>query len=54
MAQTPAVAAPTAMFWCSDCQRYIAAHPLDHLVDAHPPQHPDGSHALPERIEIAA
>jgi hypothetical protein len=42
------------MFWCPDCQRYCAAHPLDHLDDAHPPQYTDGSLALPERIEVAA
>jgi hypothetical protein len=45
---------PTQLWWCPDCERYFDAHPLDHLVDAHPPQHADGSVALPERIALAS
>ena len=44
----------TQMWWCPDCQRYCAAHPLDHIDDVHPPQHPDGSRALPERYAAVA
>jgi hypothetical protein len=40
----------TRLFWCPHCGIFVAAHPLDHLDDAHPPQHADGSHALPERL----
>ena len=44
----------TPLLWCPDCKIYYAAHPFDHLDQKHPPQYPDGSRALPERIEVEA
>lgn len=27
---------PTTFTWCSECERYISAHLLDHAKDFHP------------------
>lgn len=43
---------PQTLWFCVDCVRYTASHPLDHLDEAHPPQYADGSRALPQRFAL--